>query len=121
MLKDGEGPSRLTRVSPFFLEATEVSNAQFRYFVEHTGFVTESERFGWSFAFEGAIAEHIKKDITQSVAAAPWWLPVNGADWRHPFGPDRNITTLKAWDHPVVQVQQHAQGNPRHITLLMFN
>lgn len=25
------------------------------------------------------------------VAAAPWWVPVNGADWRHPEGPDSDL------------------------------
>lgn len=25
------------------------------------------------------------------VAAAPWWLPVKGADWRHPEGPDSTV------------------------------
>ena len=32
-------------------------------------------------------------DIRQ-VAAAPWWLPVEYADWRHPFGPDTDIEEL---------------------------
>ena len=32
--------------------------------------------------------------VTMQVAAAPWWLPVKGADWRHPLGPDTNIDDL---------------------------
>ena len=32
--------------------ATQVSNEQFGAFVAATGFVTDSERFGWSFVFE---------------------------------------------------------------------
>jgi len=28
---------------------------------------------------------------TFQVAAAPWWLPVKGADWRHPEGVDSDI------------------------------
>lgn len=27
------------------------------------------------------------------VQAAPWWLPVKGADWLHPEGPDSTIRT----------------------------
>lgn len=29
--------------------------------------------------------------ITQMAAEVPWWLPVEGADWRHPFGPDLDL------------------------------
>lgn len=35
-------------------------------------------------------------------AAAPWWLPVNGSDWRHPEGPDTTIADRT--DHPVIHV-----------------
>jgi len=36
------------------------------------------------------------------VEAAPWWLPVTGADWRHPQGPDTSVDGIL--DHPVTQV-----------------
>ncbi|KAG8516857.1 Formylglycine-generating enzyme [Galemys pyrenaicus] len=36
------------------------------------------------------------------VAAAPWWLPVKGADWRHPEGPDSTVAHRP--DHPVLHV-----------------
>ncbi|OBS76246.1 hypothetical protein A6R68_17300, partial [Neotoma lepida] len=36
------------------------------------------------------------------VAAAPWWLPVKGANWRHPEGPDSSI--LHRPNHPVLHV-----------------
>ena len=28
-----------------------------------------------------------------AVAAAPWWIPVDGSDWLHPEGPDSNLTS----------------------------
>ncbi|XP_039599361.1 formylglycine-generating enzyme-like, partial [Polypterus senegalus] len=37
-----------------------------------------------------------------AVAAAPWWLPVKGASWRHPYGPDSSIAD--SLEHPVVHV-----------------
>uniref|UniRef100_UPI00358F94F5 formylglycine-generating enzyme isoform X2 n=1 Tax=Myxine glutinosa TaxID=7769 RepID=UPI00358F94F5 len=40
--------------------------------------------------------------MSVQVAAAPWWLPVKGADWRHPEGPDSDIT--HRMDHPVIHV-----------------
>ena len=43
-----------------------------------------------------------KEEIKQAVADAPWWLPVDGADWRHPEGPDSDIKSRG--DHPVVHV-----------------
>lgn len=44
----------------------------------------------------------MKKVIKNAVAAAPWWLPVDRADWRHPNGPGTNFKSVM--DHPVVQV-----------------
>ncbi|XP_062825803.1 formylglycine-generating enzyme isoform X4 [Anolis carolinensis] len=62
----------------------------------------QAERFGDSFVFEGMLSEQVKSEIHQAVAAAPWWLPVKGADWKHPDGPDSNI--VDRMDHPVLHV-----------------
>ncbi|ESO01221.1 hypothetical protein HELRODRAFT_100558 [Helobdella robusta] len=99
---DGEGPARKVKLARFWLDVHEVSNLQFSEFVQQTGYVTEAERFGNSYVIETFISEEVKSSINQAVAAAPWWLPVNGADWMHPTGPDSNITHLM--DHPVVHV-----------------
>nr|XP_013037713.2 formylglycine-generating enzyme isoform X3 [Anser cygnoides] len=40
--------------------------------------------------------------LSLEVAAAPWWLPVKGANWKHPEGPDSNI--VSRMDHPVLHV-----------------
>ncbi|XP_035771748.1 formylglycine-generating enzyme isoform X2 [Neolamprologus brichardi] len=61
-----------------------------------------AEKFGDSFVFEGLLSEPVKSQVTQAVAAAPWWLPVKGASWRHPEGPDSNITDRL--HHPVLHV-----------------
>ncbi|KAF6722756.1 Sulfatase-modifying factor 1 [Oryzias melastigma] len=99
---DGEGPQRPVRVDPFYMDVHEVTNQQFQSFVSATGYITEAEKFGDSFVFEGILSEQVKSQISQAVAAAPWWLPVKGADWKHPEGPDSNITDRL--QHPVVQV-----------------
>ncbi|XP_033939016.1 formylglycine-generating enzyme [Pseudochaenichthys georgianus] len=99
---DGEGPQRPVHVDSFYMEIQEVTNQQFQGFVNATGFITEAENFGDSFVFEGILSESVKNQITQAVAAAPWWLPVKGANWRHPNGPDSNITDRL--DHPVLHV-----------------
>ncbi|GAB6028067.1 Formylglycine-proteinrating enzyme [Chamberlinius hualienensis] len=99
---DGEGPARKVTIDTFYLDVYEVSNSNFKKFVKSTGYVTEAEKFGNSFVLESRLSEDVKSKITQAVAAAPWWLPVEGADWIHPEGPDSNINTRM--DHPVVHV-----------------
>ncbi|XP_008305224.1 formylglycine-generating enzyme [Stegastes partitus] len=99
---DGEGPQRWVHVDSFYMDIQEVTNQQFQSFISVTGYVTEAEKFGDSFVFEGILSEPVKSQITQAVAAAPWWLPVKGANWRHPEGPDSNITARL--DHPVLHV-----------------
>lgn len=86
-LTDKEGPQRLVTISrSFYLEETEVTNDQFREFVDATGYITDSERFGWSFGFHKEIPGPISNTITHGVAGAEWWLPVPGASWRFPVG-----------------------------------
>ena len=87
ILTDGEGPKRLVTLSDFLIDKYEVSNDEYRKFVDSTGYRTESEFFGWSFVFESAVPSHLKAKITQAVLGAEWWLPVNGSYWREPEGP----------------------------------
>ncbi len=102
---DGEHPARQVVVHPFFMQRTEVSNAMYAEFVADTGYVTESESYGWSFVFERMISPEIESKITSAVAAVPWWLPVEGADWLHPEGPDRDVRTEAGrMQEPVVHV-----------------
>ncbi|NP_001290992.1 formylglycine-generating enzyme precursor [Esox lucius] len=99
---DGESPQRKVHLNHFYMDVHEVSNHQFQSFTNATGYVTEAEKFGDSFVFEGLLSEEVKSQISQAVAAAPWWLPVRGADWRHPEGPDSSIADRL--DHPVLHV-----------------
>ncbi|XP_074529324.1 LOW QUALITY PROTEIN: formylglycine-generating enzyme [Halichoeres trimaculatus] len=99
---DGEGPQRLVQVDSFFMDTHEVTNRQFQSFVEARDYITQAESFGDSFVFEGLLSDSVKDEITQAVAEAPWWLPVKGANWRHPEGPDS--TSADRLDHPVLHV-----------------
>jgi sulfatase modifying factor 1 len=96
---DGETP-REVEVSPFMIDSCAVSNAQFAEFVAATGYVTEAERFGWSFVFGGLLSDDFPP--TRAVAAAPWWREVYDADWRRPEGPRADVAERA--DHPVVHV-----------------
>jgi formylglycine-generating enzyme required for sulfatase activity len=98
--QDGEGPRRQFDVSPFWIDACAVTNGRFRAFVDDFGYVTEAERFGWSFVFAGLLPEDFPP--TQAVAQAPWWRRVDRADWRRPEGPHSSVA--ERLDHPVVHV-----------------
>eukprot|EP00471_Norrisiella_sphaerica_P009898 CAMPEP_0184504028 /NCGR_PEP_ID=MMETSP0113_2-20130426/52243_1 /TAXON_ID=91329 /ORGANISM="Norrisiella sphaerica, Strain BC52" /LENGTH=280 /DNA_ID=CAMNT_0026893637 /DNA_START=316 /DNA_END=1158 /DNA_ORIENTATION=- len=99
---DGESPLRRKSVSSFYIDTTEVSNAQFQEFVQATGYQTDSEKFGWSFVFEPLVPPEINQKIEKSVASAPWWLPVPGSSWKRPYGGSSGIDDVL--DHPVVHV-----------------
>ena len=100
---DGEGPVREVVIDPFYIDASPVTNAQFREFVERTAFRTEAERFGWSFVFKGHIpGERYEELVDDTVLGVGWWCKVRNAGWQHPEGPDSSITTRE--DHPVVHV-----------------
>jgi formylglycine-generating enzyme required for sulfatase activity len=97
--EDGE-TAREVEVSAFRVDAYAVTNARFAEFVEATAYLTEAERYGWSFVFAGLLPDDFPP--TRSVAAAPWWRQVEGADWRHPEGPQSELHG-RDW-HPVVHV-----------------
>jgi len=99
---DGEGPARNVSISSFYMDIHEVSNSDFKEFVDQTNYVTEAEKFSNSFVFEKMLSENVKQNITMSVAAAPWWLPVDNAYWKQPEGIDSSID--ERWDHPVIHM-----------------
>ena len=99
---DGEGPVRQVEVSPFLMDETAVTNAQFGRFVRQTRYRTEAERFGWSFVFHSFVPRKVARTVTQAVSEAPWWWRVDGACWRRPEGPGSGIG--RRMDHPVVHV-----------------
>lgn len=101
---DGEGPARRVRVSNFWLGETEVSNAQWATFAASTGHVSDSEKFGWSFVFEGQLTAAANEAATQVVQAAPWWVNVDGASWRAPDGPGSDALADGRANHPVTHV-----------------
>ncbi|MGC7096089.1 formylglycine-generating enzyme family protein [Amycolatopsis lurida] len=99
--EDGEGPVRTVTVAPFAIDAHAVSNERFAEFVEATGYVTEAERFGWSFVFAGFLPGELRRDAARP-ESAPWWCGVSGATWRAPEGPGSGLDGRA--NHPVVHV-----------------
>ena len=101
---DGEGPVRTVHVEAFHIDATAVSNEAFARFVDDTGYVTEAERFGWSFVFKQHLAPRAAAVFRArgTVPGAPWWVAVPGATWRRPLGERSDLRGRGR--HPVVQV-----------------
>lgn len=99
---DGEGPVRLVHVDAFRMSAYAVTNAQFRDFVADTGYVTEAEKFGWTYVFHLFVTDSAKNHVIGVPQATPWWHAVKGAYWARPEGSDSDLNDRM--DHPVVHV-----------------
>jgi sulfatase modifying factor 1 len=114
-----ERPPHPVRVSGFWMDETDVTNAQFRKFVEATGYVTTAEKKpDWEQMKAELPPGTPKPPEDQFVAASlvfhatpgpvslddysQWWSWTPGADWRHPEGPGSSIEGKD--DYPVVQV-----------------
>lgn len=97
---DGEHQVHEVELDPFWIDATAVTNARFGSFVDDTGYVTDAERFGWSFVFSGLLPASLAD--TPRPVDAPWWRQIFGADWRHPEGPESGLSGRA--DHPVIHV-----------------
>jgi formylglycine-generating enzyme required for sulfatase activity len=93
-------PIHRVYVDGFWMDQTEVTNAQFAAFVRATGYVTVAERTPRAEDFPGAPPENL---VAGSVVFTPpdhavplddhfrWWAYVRGANWRHPLGPSSSI------------------------------
>ena len=104
---DGEQPVHEVALSPFRLDPTPVTNAQFATFVKDSGYITEAEALGVSAVFHLAFGGS-NADVVNRVAEAPWWLAVAGASWRHPEG--RGSDIVHRQNHPVVHVTWRDAG-----------
>jgi formylglycine-generating enzyme required for sulfatase activity len=117
---DGEVGMQATRdsrpihrvyVDGFFMDKTDVTNAEFAKFVKATGYVTVAERKPKAEDFPAAPPENL---VAGGIVFSPpdhtvsldnhfqWWSYVPGANWRHPTGPKSNIVGRE--NYPVVQV-----------------
>jgi formylglycine-generating enzyme required for sulfatase activity len=114
-----EYPKHKVTVSPFYMDVTEVTNAQFRKFVEATKYVTTAERKpDWEEVKKTVPPGTPKPDESLLVAASlvftptdgpvdlnnfsAWWKWVPGANWMQPEGPGSSIVGKD--NYPVVQV-----------------
>jgi len=111
MASNDTEPVHRVRVDGFWMDVTPVTNEQFEKFVEATGYVTIAERAPTKEEFPTAPEENL---VAGSVVFAPtdhevplnnhyqWWTYVNGANWRHPQGPESDVKGKK--NYPVLHI-----------------
>ncbi len=104
-------PVHQVRLKRFWMDKTEVTNEQFKKFVDATHYVTIAEIKPEAKDFPGAPPENL---VAGAMVFAPpaqpvslhshyeWWRYVPGANWLHPEGPSSNLNGR--WQHPVVQI-----------------
>jgi formylglycine-generating enzyme required for sulfatase activity len=114
-----ERPAHRVRVDGFWIDEHEVTNAEFRQFVDATGYETTAERppdVGtiMSQVPPGTPPPPPENLVPGSLVFRPtdapvplddvsgWWKWTPGASWRHPEGPGSDIAGED--DHPVVHV-----------------
>ena len=117
--RQDEYPQHKVKLNGFWMDATEVTNAQFEKFVNETGYVTTAEiKPDW---------EEIKKQLPEGTPkpdesllvasslvftptktavdlndASKWWKWTTDASWKHPEGPKSSIKGRE--NYPVVHI-----------------
>ena len=109
-----EYPKHNVTLSGFWMDITEVTNAQFAEFVKATNYITTAENnIDWS-ALKKQLPPNTPKPsdenlqpaslvfITQNNDSDYWWKMVASANWKHPSGLNSDI--IGKDNYPVVQV-----------------
>jgi formylglycine-generating enzyme required for sulfatase activity len=115
-----ESPNFAVTIDGFFMDVTEVTNAQFSNFVKETGYITVAEReLDWeemkkqlpegtpkphdSIMKPGSLTfKKTNSSVPNLYDFSQWWKWTIGANWKHPNGPNSSIKGLD--NHPVVHV-----------------
>lgn len=109
-MKDAR-PVHQVYVDGFYMDANEVTNAEFAAFVKATNYITVAERKPTKEEFPTLPEENL---VAGSVVFSPpsgkvslndylqWWAYKKGADWKHPLGEGSNLKGKE--NYPVVHV-----------------
>lgn len=114
-----ELPRHEVTISAFLMDETEVTNAQFKAFVEATNYVTVAERdIDWEEMKQGLpvrtpkpadsllragslVFTPTEKEVSLN-NVSQWWVWTTGANWQHPEGPNSSIEDKM--EYPVVHI-----------------
>ena len=114
-----EYPIHKVKVNSFLMDIHEVTNSQFKKFIDETGYVTTAEkRIEWEIlkkqlpentpkpndeVFEpGSLVFSIPSEVTSLIDFSQWWKWTKGANWKQPKGPNSSIVGIE--NHPVVHI-----------------
>jgi sulfatase modifying factor 1 len=117
-----EYPKHKVTVDGFWIDRTEVTNAQFEKFVKATGYITTAEQKPDWEVLKKQMPPGTPKPADSLLVAASlvfvpskqpvtlsdysqWWAWKAGASWKHPHGPGSNIKGKG--NYPVVQVSYY--------------
>ncbi len=117
--RSDEAPLHPVQVDGFWMDATEVTNAEFGKFVEATGYVTTAEQVPdieeimkqlppgtppppKELLVAGSLVFNETAGAVSLDDVAQWWSWTPDADWRHPEGPKSSLKGRE--NHPVVHV-----------------
>ncbi|MGF1488839.1 MAG: formylglycine-generating enzyme family protein [Prochloraceae cyanobacterium] len=99
------------KVNSFCIDIYEVTNADFANFVQETGYITIAERplsqkefphLSLEARKPGSLVFQSVREGLKPVAYMSWWHWIQGANWRHPYGPESDILERKKY--PVVHI-----------------
>lgn len=120
MAMNHEKPSHKVTLDGFFMDSTEVTNAQFAAFVTATGYITTAEKDAdWEKMKkqvpEGTPKPHdsilragsmtfkkTKSSVPNLYDFSQWWHWSTGANWKHPKGQESSIEGKE--NYPVIHV-----------------
>lgn len=106
-----EGPPRAVALKGYWIDQTEVTNADYAAFVAATGYRTLAERAPDPKLYPGVPRDQLVpsslvfvplKPGERPTGPASWWKIIPGADWRHPHGPGSSIAGHE--QEPVVHI-----------------
>lgn len=114
-----ERPAHRVKVDGFWMDKTEVTNAQFEKFVDETGYTTVAERKPQWEELKKQLPPGAQKPddavlVAGSLVFSPpeypvplndysqWWEWKPGVNWKHPEGPESNLENKG--QYPVVHV-----------------
>jgi len=114
-----ERPAHRVSVNSFWIDETEVTNAQYEEFVKATGYITIAERKpDWeelrkqvppgtpkppdSLMQAGSLVFHAPAEPVLLNDYSQWWEWKKGVNWRHPNGPGSDLEGKS--NHPVVHI-----------------
>lgn len=97
---DGEGPLKRVQVNSFKITKTAITNFHYSQFVNNTNYITDAEKFGWSFVYKDSLIN--KSKINEISQEHPLWCKIENANWKFPKGQGYKVKNFN--NLPVVHI-----------------